>query len=65
MDRAEIVSVDVEFKSPAGTFKKYVQTRDTSAIESEISEKIFAPGVGQVKDDEFELAEIVKPKAAK
>jgi len=65
MDRAEIVSVNVELKTPAGTFKNCVQTRDTSAIESDVSEKIFAPGVGQVKDDEFELAEIVKPKAAK
>src|SRR5262245_3146786 len=65
MDRAEIMSVNVELKTPAGTFKNCVRTRDTSAIESDVSEKIFAPGVGQVKDDEFELAEIVKPKAAK
>jgi hypothetical protein len=65
MDRAEIVSVNVELKTPAGTFKNCVQTRDTSAIESDVSEKIFAPSVGQVKDDEFELAEIIKPKAAK
>ncbi len=65
MDRAEIVSVDVEFKTPAGTFKNCVKTRDTSAIEADVSEKIFAPGVGQVKDDEFQLAEIVKPAAAK
>jgi hypothetical protein len=43
MDPAEIVSVDVEFKSPAGTYKQCVQTRDTSAIKSDVSEKFLRP----------------------
>jgi hypothetical protein len=40
MHRAEIVSVDVEFKWPAGMFKNCVKTRDTRAMESDVSDKI-------------------------
>jgi uncharacterized membrane protein YkoI len=65
MDRAEIVSVDVELKTPAGTFRKCIRTSDTSAIEAGTSEKIYAPDVGPVKDDEFKLVEIARPKGTR
>jgi hypothetical protein len=61
MDRCEITAVDEELKTPAGTFKTCVRTRDGSAIESGVSEKIYASGVGLVKDDEFVLVKIEKP----
>ena len=63
MDRAEIVSTTDEVKVPAGTFKNCVRTKETSGIEAGEEEKVYAPDVGLVKDAEFELAEIEKPKA--
>ena len=56
MDRAEIVSVDEELKTPAGTFK-CVHVKETSPLEKGASHKWHAAGVGLVKDDEFVLAE--------
>jgi hypothetical protein len=62
MDRCEIVAVDKEITTPAGTFKKCVHAKDSSSLESGSSDKIYAPGVGMVKDDEFVLVKIEKPK---
>lgn len=61
MDRAEIVSLNAELKTPAGTFK-CVHVKETSAIESGASHKWYAPGVGLVKDDELVLTEAPKAK---
>ena len=57
MDRVEIVSVDETVKTPAGTFEHCVHLRETTPIEADISHKYYAPGIGMIKDDEFELAE--------
>ena len=57
MDRVEIVSTDATVKTPAGTFDHCVHLRETTPLEGDVSHKYFAPGVGMVKDDEFELAE--------
>jgi hypothetical protein len=57
MDRVEIVSVNETVKTPAGTFQKCVHLRETTPLERDVSHKYYAPGVGVVKDDEFELAE--------
>src|SRR3954467_1292224 len=54
MDRVEIVSTDEELKTPAGTFK-CLHLKETTPIESEVSHKFYAPGVGMVKDDDFAL----------
>jgi len=62
MDRAEVVSVTEECKVPAGTFKNCLRTRESSALESGSEEKLFAPGVGQLKDGGFVLAKVEKPK---
>ena len=57
MDRVEVVSVDETVKTPAGTFHHCVHLRETTPLEPDVSHKYFAPGVGMIKDDEFELAE--------
>lgn len=57
LDRVEIVSVDETVKTPAGTFKHCVHLRETTPLESDVSHKYYAPGIGMIKDDEFELAE--------
>jgi hypothetical protein len=55
MDRAEVVAMDVEMKTPAGTFQHCLRIKETSAVESGTSEKVYAPGVGLIRDDEFVL----------
>jgi hypothetical protein len=57
MDRVEIVSTDETVKTPAGTFEHCVHLRETTPLEKDTSDKYYAPGVGIIKDDEFELAE--------
>jgi hypothetical protein len=57
LDRVEIVSVDEMVKTPAGIFKHCVHLRETTPLEADVSHKYYAPGVGMIKDDEFELAE--------
>jgi len=58
MDRGEVASVSEEVKTPAGVFMGCVKILETSAMEKGTALKVFAPGVGLVKDDEFELAEM-------
>jgi len=55
MDRVEVVAMDVEMKTPAGTFQHCLRIKETSAVESGKSEKVYAPGVGLIRDDEFVL----------
>ncbi len=57
LDRVEVVSVDEMVKTPAGTFHHCVHLRETTPLEAGVSHKYYAPGVGMIKDDEFELAE--------
>jgi len=57
MDRVEVVSTDETVKTPAGTFEHCVHLKETTPIEPDVSHKYYAPGVGMIKDDEFELAE--------
>jgi len=57
MDRVEVVSTDETVKTPAGTFRHCLHLKETTPIEPDVSHKYFAPGVGMIKDDEFELAE--------
>jgi hypothetical protein len=57
LDRVEIVSVNETVRTPAGTFEHCVHLRETTPIEGDVSHKYYAPGIGMVKDDEFELAE--------
>ena len=57
LDRVEVVSVDETVKTPAGTFHHCLHLRETTPLEADVSHKYYAPGVGIIKDDEFELAE--------
>src|SRR5262249_44164876 len=56
-DRIEIVSVNEKVKTPAGIFEHCVHLRETTPLEPDVSHKYYAPGLGMIKDDEFELAE--------
>jgi hypothetical protein len=56
MDRVEVVSTSATVKTPAGTFEHCVHLRETTPLERDVSHKYYAPGVGIIKDDEFELA---------
>jgi len=62
MDRAEIVSLDGEFRVPAGSFKGVLCVKESSAIERGSEKKWYAPGAGLLKDGDFEL---VKAEDAK
>ncbi len=65
MDRCEIVAIGEEVKTPAGTFKHCLRTKESSTIEKGTSEKVYALGVGLIKDDEFVLVKITKQATAK
>ena len=56
MDRVEIVSTDETVKTPAGTFEHCVHLKETTPLEGDVSHKWHAPGIGLIKDDNFELA---------
>jgi len=57
MDRVEVLSTEETVKTPAGIFEHCVHLRETTPLERGVSDKYYAPGVGLIKDDEFELAE--------
>ena len=57
LDRVEIVSTDETVKTPAGTFEHCVHLRETTPLEADVSHKYYAPGIGMIKDDDFELQE--------
>ncbi len=63
MDRAEIVTVDDSLKTPAGEFRGCLKTRETSPLEKGAKEsKVYAPGVGLIKDASLLLVEYGFPK---
>ncbi len=61
MDRARIVDTDMTLDTPGGRFEKCLMTEETSALEPESGEyKIYAPGVGLIKDGDLLLSTIEK-----
>jgi hypothetical protein len=61
MDRAEIVSVMETLQTPAGIFKNCLKTQETTALELGSKEyKIYAPGIGLIKDAELLLTKSSK-----
>jgi len=62
LDRAEVVSITEKVQVPAGAFTHCLKTRESSGLESGVEEKLYAPGVGLLKDGAFKLARIEKPK---
>ena len=58
LDRGEILSLDEEVDVPAGSFEGVVLILDTDALDPESEgEKYYAPGVGNVIDEELELVD--------
>ena len=55
LDRFEVLAVDEDFTTPAGTFKDCLRTRESSDMEKGSEDKIYAPGVGLLKDGELLL----------
>ena len=59
MDRAEIVSVTDKLTTPAGAFDRCVKVRETTPLEKFAREyKIYAPGVGLIKDGDLVLTAV-------
>ena len=62
MDRAEIVEMDATIETPAGTFDDCLVTFETTPLEPDAKDfKLYAPGVGLIKDGAAELVGIVTP----
>ena len=56
MDRAEIVSLTDRLTTPAGAFERCLKAKETTPLEKLAHEfKIYAPGVGLVKDGDLVL----------
>lgn len=58
MDRAEIVSLDDTLETPAGTFSSCLKTKEGTALNPLEQEfKVYAPGIGLIKDESLLLTE--------
>jgi hypothetical protein len=57
LDRAQIVSLTETLETPAGTFKNCLKTEETSGLEPDKMNKIYARGVGQISDGKLKLIE--------
>jgi hypothetical protein len=57
MDRVEVISISETVSTPAGTFEHCIHLRETTPLERDVSHKYYAPGIGIIKDDAFELAQ--------
>ena len=55
MDRAEVLSVTETFETPAGTFTNCLKTSESSAVEKGSETKVYAPGVGLLRDGALRL----------
>jgi hypothetical protein len=63
MDRAEIVGLHETLKTPAGKFRDCLKVAETTPIEKGAKEyKIYAPGLGLIKDSSLLLVEYGFPK---
>lgn len=58
MDRAEILSLNELLETPAGTFTNCLKTKETTALNAREKEfKLYAPGVGLIKDGDLLLVD--------
>jgi len=56
MDRAEILSMTETFETPAGKFTNVLKTEETTPVEPLDKEyKLYAPGIGLIKDENLVL----------
>jgi hypothetical protein len=56
----EVIDTEAEAVTPAGTFTNCLRLRAKETDGQGATEKLFAPGVGLVKDGQFSLAKIVQ-----
>ena len=58
MDRAEIISLDETFSTPAGEFANSLKTKEGSALNPlEMEFKTYAPGIGLIQDENLLLTQ--------
>lgn len=58
MDRAEIISLDETFSTPAGEFANSLKVKEGTALNPlEVEYKTYAPGIGLVQDQNLLLTE--------
>jgi hypothetical protein len=58
MDRAEVLSITESIKTQAGEFRDCLKTEETTPLEPREKEyKIYAPGIGLVRDGSLRLVE--------
>jgi len=63
MDRAEIISMTVKLKVPAGRFENVLKIEETTPLEpSEKEYKLYARGIDLLKDGSFELVKYGFPE---
>ena len=56
MDRARILSIDEELRTPVGKFDGVLKTWETTPLEPGVNEfKFYAPGIGLIQDKELRL----------
>jgi hypothetical protein len=56
----EVTDIVEKVVTPAGTFNKCLRMQSAAAAENEADEKVYAPGIGLVKDGRFALVKIAK-----
>ncbi len=55
MDRAENVSTNQTIKTPVGSVKNCLKTKETTPLESGVEYKYYAPGIGLIQDGDLKL----------
>lgn len=60
MDRGENVTLKATLKTPMGTFKNCLYVRESSDLESGLSHKWYAAGIGMIGDDELRVVKVEK-----
>jgi hypothetical protein len=63
MDRAEVLSLSVSMKTPAGDFSNVLKTEETSPLEPVVREaKYYARGIGLIQDGSMKLVKYGQAK---
>ena len=65
MDRAEIISISETVQTPAGEFTNCLKIEETTPLESDVSYKLYAAGVGQIQDGALKLVKHGKAELPK
>ena len=60
MDRAEIISMSARLVTPAGMFERCLETEESTPLEGGKERKLYAPGVGLIKDGTLQLVSVTK-----